>query len=92
MEHKENPYNQTTTTSESSANNSNGKKRIQFFNQVVAMIIYQFQHIILLQVNLANEVKKNNLIRFSRRLFIDNVLNRVTSPVSSALRAEVTKK
>lgn len=45
------------------------------------------------QINLANEVKNNNnLIRFSRRLFIDNVLNRVTNPVSSALRAEATKK
>lgn len=48
-----------------------------------------------LQINLANEVKKNNnnnLVRFSRRLFIDNVLNRVTNPVSSALRAEATRK
>lgn len=51
---------------------------------------YQF---IFIQVNLANEVKNNNnFTRFSRRLFIDNVLSRVTSPVSSALRAEATKK
>lgn len=44
--------------------------------------------------NLANEVKNsnNNFLRFSRRLFIDNVLNRVTNPVSSALRAEATRK
>ena len=63
--------------------------------QVEIMHIYNIQHYhfqVNLQ-NLANEVKSNNnFVRFSRRLFIDNVLNRVTNPVSSALRAEATKK
>jgi PTEN induced putative kinase 1 len=44
----------------------------------------------------ANEVRRNqNLLKFgqnARRLFIDNILNRVTNPVSSEIRADVTKK
>lgn len=53
--------------------------------------------LIQININLAHEANKinnnnNQFIRFSRRLFVDNVLNRVTNPVSSALRVEATKK
>ncbi|CAO1377164.1 unnamed protein product [Diamesa hyperborea] len=46
---------------------------------------------------LAHEVafKNNNLLRFgshARRLFVDNILSRVTNPVSSVLRGEASKK
>jgi hypothetical protein len=65
--------------------------RKDIHDQVVEMHFYYLQP---LQVNLANEVKNNNSLisRYSRRLFISNVLNRVTNPVSAALRAEATKK
>uniref|UniRef100_U5ENE0 non-specific serine/threonine protein kinase n=1 Tax=Corethrella appendiculata TaxID=1370023 RepID=U5ENE0_9DIPT len=46
--------------------------------------------------NLANNFAKNQgLWRFgqhARRLFVDNILNRVTNPFSSDLRAQATKK
>lgn len=41
----------------------------------------------------ANQFKDNNkFAKFSRRLLVDNVLSRVTSPKSSALRTEATKR
>ncbi|KAG5682147.1 hypothetical protein PVAND_011520 [Polypedilum vanderplanki] len=63
--------------------------------------LYQFRSIhqkerlpkttnILAETNFAKE--QHSFIKFSRRLFIDNVLNRVTSPKSSSLVANATKK
>lgn len=40
-------------------------------------------------------VRNQNVSRFgfnARRLFIDNILSRVTNPLSSEIRADVTKK
>lgn len=50
---------------------------------------YQLSPNILAEIN---ALRENNITRFSRRLLIDNVLSRITSPKSYLLRAEATKK
>lgn len=48
------------------------------------------------QINLSQQAwKQSSLLRFgqhARRLFVDNILHRVTTTQSAQLRAEVTKK